>query len=79
MDNPNIAFKRMKDKKRGRPTSEKLRNSTRTVGKIKRSVSKVKVDAVRQKTGAGMSECITALRRKGGSVRGAISYIRYSR
>ena len=78
MDNPNIAFKRKKNKeKMGRPTYVKLRNPARkTKVPVKPRINSAKVIEVRNRTGAGVSECITALKRKSGSVEGAISYIR---
>ena len=74
MDNPNIAFKRKKDKER---RSVKLRNPTRTVVAPANSrINIAKVKEIRRSTGAGVSESVRALKRKGGSVKWAIAYIR---
>lgn len=77
MDNPNIAFKRKKNKERGRPTSVKLRNPARNARvPVKSKINIAKVNEVRRSTDAGVNECVKALRRKGGSVKWAIAYIR---
>lgn len=75
--NPNIAFKRKKNKERRRPAPVRVRNPARNIGvTIKPRINVSKVESVRRSTDVGVRESIKALKREDGNVRNAIAYIR---